>query len=135
MPQSNHDKLREEGIDENQQLLIDAFRASTDQETLPVLLDAHTLIETSNGIVLIPPAVFRALGVAKMVFLLDLPTSILERRRLDLKRGRPAVELTEVGVLQEKALLSAIQISSELDAPLLVCRPSKRDQIGKFLFS
>ena len=134
MSLSHHDKLREAGIDENQQLLIDAFRVSTAQESRPILLDAHTLIETSNGIALIPPAVFKALCVTKMVFLVDLPMSILERRQLDEGRVRPQIELADLAALQERALLSAMAISNELDAPLLVCRPGRRDEIGQFLF-
>jgi adenylate kinase len=71
-----HDRLRFADLGENQQLLIQGFEASVDNDTPLVVLDGHSIIERDGNYVLIDPAVFAAIGIRGMLFLEDEPSEI-----------------------------------------------------------
>jgi adenylate kinase len=132
--QSEVDSLRNADIDENQYLLIKGFSNAVDPKAGLVVLDGHTVIETSWGLVTIPPDVFGRLGISAMLFVADFPNAIAERRTADQSRQRPVVGLDQLKQHQHAALLAAFDACMHLDIPLTVVRSGDTLRLGEVLF-
>lgn len=129
------DTLRNEDIGVNQQLLIAGFTRAIDLQTGIVVLDGHSVIDSSAGLVPIGATVFRALGVSRMVFLADDPAHISERRQADANRKRPDRTPSELRQQQEQALLDAFRISLELKVPLGIITPNHASDMHELLLT
>ncbi|AYO81762.1 ATP-binding protein [Methylobacterium brachiatum] len=81
--------LRLGAVLDNQSLMIAAFRRISATATLPVIFDAHSVIDGRNGLVEIPSEVFSPLGLAAIFFLKADPIIIAQRRLIDTGRDRP----------------------------------------------
>jgi adenylate kinase/GNAT superfamily N-acetyltransferase/rRNA-processing protein FCF1 len=115
-----HDDLRQVDIGDNQALLVEGFRAARDLAMGTVILDGHTVIDTPNGLVRIEPSVFGALGIQKIVLVVDGPDAILRRRAADTTRKRPVRSAAELDKHQNEALLAAYAAACLLGIPLHV---------------
>jgi adenylate kinase len=113
-----HDSLRYADLDENQQLLIQGFEARIIDATNVVILDAHSVIERDSDFIRIDPAVFEAIGICAMIFLMDDPAAILTRRNLDVTRKRPKKSVDSLKDLQAIAWSHATDICRLLQVPL-----------------
>ncbi len=110
-----HDTLREAPIDNNQVLLIAAFRRLAPNSGL-VVLDGHVMIDTPNGLVEIGPETFRALEVCHFVVLTARPEVIFQRRANDAGRRRPSRSVSELGGQQEKLLVTTQLLGEAIGA-------------------
>lgn len=87
--QAQSEELRLGPVRDNQAVLIDAFnklRSSTEEV---ILLDAHCVIDTPDGIVVIPEEVFYSFHPTAFIEVWEEPGLIVSRRAADLTRVRP----------------------------------------------
>ncbi len=119
------DALREVDLDENQSLLAQGFARRIDRAASLIVLDCHTVIETTGGLVRIDPRVFVPMNVRAMVFLEDEPEEIAQRRRNDATRQRPSTQ--DLRSVQAEARRQACTITAALNIPLFVHRPAGQD--------
>ena len=127
-----HDLLREGNIDDNQALLISGFMRRAPEEGL-IVLDGHTIIDTPDGLVEIPPSVFSAIDVSRFVVLVDDVEKIALRRLSDTRRTRPARSYEELGEHQERSVLAAYHAAFALGVPLFVVPLNEQRDIAIFL--
>lgn len=123
------DELRNTNIDDNQALLISGFAAARDPTAPVVVLDGHSVIDTPQGLICIPPIVFARLGVSLFVFLADDAAAIADRRRQDQTRRRPTRTNDELERHQTEALGNTFAAARLLNAPLMVFYPTHVDGI------
>lgn len=109
--------LRTGSVLNNQGLMIAAFERLTRTTTLPVVFDGHSLIDSRDGLLEIPSAVFTALGLDAVAFLAADPAVIFERRRSDAERERPARAPGLLAEHQSLAEAAARRISNDIDRP------------------
>lgn len=129
----SNDDLRNLSIDDNQQFLIQGFQDALLPTPRLAILDGHSVIETSPGIVLVEPDVFQNIGVEEIIFLADDPGLIAERRRNDRLRKRPPAKVQDVSALQHEALMQAAVIARQLDIAMSVLKPSHSDRLTSLL--
>lgn len=115
---TSHDDLRARNIAANQNALIDAFNQSVDPQTPLVLVDAHVIIDSPDGLVHIGPEIFRKLDADFIVFVIDEPQKIHQKRELDEHRSRPKRSVDLLAKHQEMAVEAARQISDDLRIPI-----------------
>ncbi|HEX4407547.1 MAG TPA: AAA family ATPase [Xanthobacteraceae bacterium] len=127
------DELRLVDIDENQKLLIRGFRLKTGASKGLILLDGHTIIEQDDGLSRIDPRVFGAIGIDSMIFLVDDPEAIGERRRNDPVRKRPVPSADNLRLIQVEAQDHATSICRALSIPLYTFRPDQAGLISQAL--
>jgi adenylate kinase len=118
------DELRHLDIDENQKLLVAAFRSEITAGDKLTILDGHTLIEHEANVSLVSAHVFAAMGINAMIFLRDDPASILARRQSDATRKRPILSLQELKQRQEMALEQGNAIAQSIEIPFWQMSPS-----------
>lgn len=130
---SRHDQLRLADIDENQRYLVEGLRRRAGACVGLVVLDGHTVIEKDEELILIDPAVFRAMSIKGMIFLEDDPAAIAERRRHDASRNRPLPSVERLRRVQDAAREQAVAICWELGVPLHVFRPDEFAAVAAIL--
>jgi adenylate kinase len=128
-----HDQLRSLNLEQNQELLIRGFKLK--QQSCPglIVLDCHTVIEHDAQLTRIEPLVFGAIGIDKMIFLIDDPQSIAVRRQKDLTRSRPVLTVERLRLIQEEGADHAAKICSTLGVPLHKFRPDEAELISEVL--
>lgn len=114
-----HDELRLANLDTNQSLLVQGFRQLR-EDSKPIILDSHTLIDAPAGEVEVPAEVFAHLGVTDFVVLVDDPVAILARRDGDSGRSRPKRSVEEITSHQRRASEVAAKICGQLNLPITV---------------
>ena len=127
------DQLRLVDIDENQKFLIRGFRIKASTNTGLVILDGHTVIERDDGLTRIDARVFGAIGIECMIFLVEDPQVIAERRRNDTARKRPVPSIDDLRTIQETARHHALAICQTLGVQLHVFRPDQSARIVRTL--
>jgi adenylate kinase len=70
---------------------------------LPILFDAHCLIDNGKQLIEIPASVIQALSPSGLIFIQDEPSAILGRRSRDATRVRPIRSLVELQEHQDRA--------------------------------
>jgi adenylate kinase len=127
------EQLRQGPVMDNQRFMIEEFleRVSTTSEL--VVFDAHTIIDAPSGLVEVPVAVFRELGLDKLVFLYDDPELIAERRAKDAARVRPLRDGAELNSHQALAHSRAEIIGVELGVPLIAIRSGEYEAIASII--
>lgn len=115
---TSHDDLRARNIAGNQSALVDSFNRHVDPETPLVLLDAHVIIDSPDGLVHIGSEIFRKLDASFIVFVSDEPQRIYQKRELDEHRSRPKRSVDLLAKHQEMAIEAARQISDDLRIPI-----------------
>jgi adenylate kinase len=111
------DELRFSDIDENQRLLVAEFERARDKSARRVVLDAHTVIETRDGIREIGTAVFEMLRIDGLMHLSSSPELILRNRINDIGRSRPQLSISEIAKNQATSLSAARRIAKDLRIP------------------
>lgn len=111
-------------VTENQSLLVDGFRRATEGVNGLVVLDGHTVIDGSDGLVEVPSYVFASLKLQHLVFLQEEPRTILDRRAGDAVRRRPQRSVEELYSHQLAGLSAATKIALELNIPMTIITPS-----------
>ena len=129
----SQDHLRTRHIDANQTALIEAFRHNVDPNAAMVLLDAHIIIDTPDGVVHISADVFRDLAADFMVFIEDDPQVIRENRDRDQNRSRPGRSVEQLADQQETAKLTARAISENLNIPIHFLSGGDETALAKIL--
>lgn len=105
---------------DNQGSLASAFAAARlRRERDDVILDAHSVIDTEDGLVDVPVAAIAPLGLTALAFLRAPPDQILRRRAKD-SRQRPARSEYQLAEYQERALHVCQGYARDLDLPLEV---------------
>jgi adenylate kinase len=99
---------------DNQSLLVCGFRRASEDHLGLVVLDAHVLVDTDNGIVKIPSAVFADIGCDHIAVLTDDPLEIWQRRCNDVGRKRPSRSVQDLHEQQELVRAGSAQIAAEL---------------------
>ncbi len=124
------EQLRTRDASENQQALISVLQTLPDDGNY--IFDAHSVIDTPNGMHKIPSEVFKAANPNHLIFLFDKPNEILRRRLRDGTRTRPERSADELADHQNLALANMAEIATKLDRSLTVLSTSKIDEL-KFL--
>jgi adenylate kinase len=106
-------------IQQNQKLLVKGFNAR--RKALPeglVFLDAHSVIDSENGLIDIPFEVARHLHPAGIIHISDDVPRILERRTADKNRVRPVRSLAQLTEYQQRSIASCERYSVGLNVPI-----------------
>jgi len=131
----DHDQLRHLDIDENQQLLTRGFLMATSAATGLIVLDSHTVIEGAEGLTAVAANVFGAISTESMIFVVDEPSVIDQRRRSDLARRRPTPSTADLQFIQKQAQDQAESICRRLEIPLFVFSSNEHSKIAQVLRS
>lgn len=114
--------LRLGPVIDNQALMITAFLRVAADSTLPIVLDAHSIIDGRDGIVEIPSEVFAALDLVAICFMADNPDVIAQRRLGDTGRERPIRTPEVLADHQELARAAAKRIATDIRCPFIAIR-------------
>jgi adenylate kinase len=91
------------------------------------------VIERDDGLTPIDSRVFGAIGIDSMIFLVDAPEAIAQRRRSDPSRKRPVPPVDCLRLIQEEAQSHATAICQALNIPLRRFRPDQSVLIAQTL--
>jgi len=127
------EELRLRPILNNQNLLVSGFARCTQGLNGLVVLDGHTVIDGSSGLIEIPAEVFGILRVRHILFLAAHPDQIAERRRNDSHRSRPHRSTEQIRAHQELAIRVAEKIAAELQISLTVIESGDLAYLHQFL--
>jgi adenylate kinase len=108
---------------QSQVLLVQGFEVQRREfpDSL-VLLDAHSVIDSDNGLIEIPIEVAAHFMPTGILHVSDEPARILERRLADTKRVRPARSLGQLTEYQRRSIAVCEGYSVALDVPLIEIR-------------
>jgi adenylate kinase len=120
---ASSEELRTGAVSCNQQLLVSAFKREAATDTGCIVIDGHSVIDTPNGLLTIPPETFARIGVAYVVVLQDATIRIAERRLADTSRVRPQRSLQQLTEHQARSLEAAAEIGLHLKCPVTVLTP------------
>lgn len=112
------DHLRARSIYDNQVSLLEAFKRNVKPSDNLVILDAHVVIDTPDGLVRIGTDVFRAINPDFVVFVKGEPRRILRNRQRDASRMRPERSISSLTRQQEFAIVVAREVATELSIPI-----------------
>ncbi|MEF3132211.1 AAA family ATPase [Rhizobium sp. 268] len=112
-----HDRLRLQNIDQNQQLLVKGFHLKKDAGSRLVVLDGHAIIDGAEGVQTVSEQVFASVGTDAIVHLAADPRQILANRKGDRSRDRPTLSVNELAAHQARSLAAAIDIGRSLSIP------------------
>lgn len=115
---TSQDDLRARNIEGNQAALLEAFKRHMDPDKTLVILDAHVVIDTPDGLVRISSDVFREIDPDFVVFIKDDPRMIHLNRNRDASRERPERSVGSLAKQQETATTAARNIANELKIPI-----------------
>lgn len=115
---TSQDHLRARSIDDNQAALLEAFNRHLDPDRNLVILDAHVVIDTPNGLAHIGSDIFHEINPDFVVFIKDDPRRIHLNRERDAKRERPERSVSSLAKQQEIAITAAQDISHSLSIPI-----------------
>ena len=127
------EELRNADIGDNQRMLIDGFHRLKSPSKKLIIIDGHTIIESPAGLVEIEVPVFMGLGVDQFIFLMEQPQEIMKRRQQDLRRTRPAIEVSKIEELQKKSREVTEKISKKLGVPTSVVFTNQLEEAAKIL--
>jgi adenylate kinase len=119
---SDPEYLRQLPIDDlrqSQELLVKGYEGRQVMRTgRLVLLDAHAVIDAPSGFFDISTEVIRRLRPNAIVHIEDAVERIVERRKRDTKRPRPARTAVQLSLYQERSLQLCQTFADKLDVPL-----------------
>lgn len=130
-----YDSLREHDIDENQRALGRGFSQHLDPKFRLVILDAHVVIDTPNGLEHIKTDVFSDIGVSQVIFLEEDPSQIVQNRSQDTSRKRPLRDQSSIKTQQEIAKKRTQMIALELGVPWHILQAGDVDGLLDVLFN
>lgn len=126
--------LRTGAVVDNQSLMIAAFHRAAGATELPIIFDGHSIIDGRNGLVEIPPTVFRDLGLDAICLLTADPATIVERRRRDVGRKRPYRDIVTLQFHQEAAEIAARRVAAEIQRPFVLLSGNKVETVRRLMF-
>ncbi|MCW2305401.1 adenylate kinase [Rhodovulum sulfidophilum] len=129
------DDLRARCIDDNQAALIEAFNRCIDPDTTLVILDAHVIIDTPDGLAHVSSDVFRKIDPDFMVFIKDEPRRIRRNRERDARRLRPDRSVDFLTKQQRVAIAAARDISDNLSIPIYFVNGGDDPELTRVLSS
>ena len=111
--------LETDKIETNQRRLADAFSVFRQAHIgRTILLDAHSVIDANNDLVIVPTEVIERLGLRQIIFVRDKPGVIATRRQRDMSRMRPTRSIAEISIHQNLALDQCQEYAVRLRIPL-----------------
>jgi adenylate kinase len=111
--------LPAEEIARSQELLVRGFEAMRDEHPNELaLLDAHSVIDSAEGLIDIPIVIVRRLGPVGIVHVEDAVQRILERRVNDRLRTRPPRTADQLYEYQRRSALNCRAFAVALRVPL-----------------
>ncbi len=128
------EEMRQRNTDANQAALISGFRKRKDQSSIPLVLDAHTVIDKGNLIVPIKPSVFKEFEFDLLVCLMAAAVKIKDQRDNDTTRTRPSLTLKELENHQDMSTRQAIQIGIALGIPTLTLSSGDELKLIKLIY-
>jgi adenylate kinase len=117
---------------QSQALLVRGFE--TQRRAFPdslVLLDAHSVIDSDNGLIEIPVEVAARFVPSGILHVSDEPARIQERRITDTKRVRPTRSLGQLIEYQRRSIAACGGYSAALNVPLIEVRSGDIDGFTK----
>lgn len=120
-------------IVDNQTLLsaaLDAFRRG--REHLPVLIDAHGIIDNDRELVRIPVEAIRGLKPDRLILLESPAESIVARRKNDF-RARPKRNMNEIAVELAAERAAVTDYAAALKLPLYTAQVLPGFRLGEIL--
>ncbi|UTS88165.1 AAA family ATPase [Rhizobium anhuiense] len=115
-----HDSLRLQDIDENQELLVRGFARAKKTAGSLIILDAHTVIHGAAGLEVIGPRVFAALKPDAIAHVEADPAEILANRMGDQTRERPLLSIEDLADQQALSRAAAMEIAYTLSIPFKI---------------
>ena len=115
----------------NQYFLMEQFaeELSGVDNNIPVLFDAHMLIDNENELIEIPIEIFRGLFPSRIIYIYDDSDIIIERRNCDQSRKRPVRDRSHLDEQQGRSIQLAEQYSRELAIPCSIIKGANIDEI------
>lgn len=132
---TSQDDLRARSIDDNQAALLEAFKRRLDPDSSLVILDAHVVIDTPDGLSHIGSDVFREIGPDFLIFIKDDPRRIHLNRKRDAKRERPERSVSALAKQQEIAIIAAQDIAHSLSVPVYFVDGGNDEALARVLRS
>ena len=129
------EELRTDVVIENQTLLITAFRREAAMHDGLIVLDGHVLVDTQNGLIEIPAAVFDELGVEHFIVLQEHSSHIHNQRLRDGTRARPQRTEVELADHQRWSFVATANIALELGCPVSLLTSQHEDELLRILTS
>jgi len=126
--------MRNADTDRMQEALIDGFENLRKQVGIPLILDAHTIIDKGTYLERVKPSFFQRLGIDLILNLRADPTELVERRHNDLKRIRPELSVDEISRHQKESTESAIAIGVALGVPCVNVSNEDINSVAKMLY-
>lgn len=80
------DELNDKAVVYNQIVLAEAVERIRSTEVANFVIELHTVIESSSGLIDIPNGVFQRIGLDACFYLVGSPDVILRQRRVDVSR-------------------------------------------------
>lgn len=118
-------------VEANQGLLGRAVSRLMQDRPRRIVLDGHFALQnTAGAIEVVPTAVFRSLGIDKVVCFRDEPGAI--GARLEMRDGDSDV-LTDIAALQDAGLAHAAAVTAELGIDLVVLQAFDVDGLSAAL--
>jgi adenylate kinase len=117
--QAQSEELRLGPVQGNQEVLMEAFaklRAATEDV---ILLDAHCIVDSANGVIVIPEQVFRSFLPTGFIEVWDEPGAIVSRRTQDTGRARPQRDENAIREHQWLSGETVRQHANEIGVPLV----------------
>lgn len=116
--------MQNASLDENQLLLIEGFRRMVPANGL-VVLDAHSVVDTPDGLFEISSSVFERLEISLFILLTEKPSEIVRRRSSDTNRRRSTRSISEIGRQQMRSVQTTFRIARILDVPVEILGSDK----------
>jgi adenylate kinase len=106
-------------LQQSQELLVAGFATRRRMFTNElVLLDAHSVIDTNEGLFDIPVVIVARLKTTGIIHVTDEPGRIYERRSADRERVRPSRSVAQLEVYQSRSIANCESYCSMLHVPL-----------------
>ncbi|MGR3440066.1 MAG: AAA family ATPase [Paracoccus sp. (in: a-proteobacteria)] len=112
------DRLCARDIDDNQAAMLKAFKRYANPDTILIVLDAHVVVDTPNGLTRVGSDVFREINADFVVFVKDEPRKIHTNRERDGSRSRPKRSVESLAKYQDIAIAAARDLSKDLSIPI-----------------
>ncbi len=119
------EELRLGAVLSNQDMLVRAFRRNVAGSALPVVFDSHTVIDSRDGMIVIPAKVFQDIGLTSLVVLKAPAVQIAAQRGAD-PRVRPVRSIEEIDQHQSLTIAVAGEMAAELSIPLYTIEAADR---------
>jgi len=126
-------ELRLGNTNDNQRLLVSAYRRLIAATEDRVILDAHAIIDKDTHVDKVEIDVFRQLGFDLLIVLVAEPKAIVQRRSEDNRRTRPQLQASEISKHQNLSNDHAISIASKLGIPCVIVSSEQVEFVAMLL--